>query len=148
MAAKVLSTALMLLATAGAAQVDVRTAFGTGHLFDLGACAAVSIRVGRQCFMDMPARIQGHLSASLAANVTCVTHVARTPCWTGAMKYTVHTDGSDCDATAILLADAAEECLRNKSDARFWGVIGYYCALVVLGAVLSAVFALLKSMLA
>lgn len=147
MAAKVLSTAFLLLATAGASQVDVRTAFGTGHMLDMGACAAVSIQVGRQCFMDMPARIQGHLSASLAANVTCVTHVARSPCWTGALKYTVRTEGYDCDATAILLADAAEECLRNKSDARFWAVIWYYCILFIVAAVLGAVFALLKSML-
>jgi hypothetical protein len=139
--------------TAGAASppitgnVTLGTAFGTGHLFDLGECAAVATQIAGKCFRGMPARIASHLSEDLAANVTCETHVSMTPCWSHAMKYTVHTTGYDCDALAILYADAAELCLREHADGLFWAGIGYLIALVVGGVILSTIVALLKSMI-
>lgn len=127
-----------LLATVDAASVSMKTVFGTGHLLDLGGCAAIASRVGKQCFEDMPSRIAPHLSPSLEANVTCETHIVRSPCLYGTMKHTVRTEGYDCDAIALLLADATEACLRNKADARFWALLAYYFAIVVAGTVLLA----------
>lgn len=120
-----------LLATVDAASVSMKTVFGTGHLLDMGGCAAVASRIGKQCFEDMPSRIAPHLSPSLEANITCETHIERSPCLYGTMKYTVRTDGHDCDAVALLLADATEACLRNKADARFWALLAYYIAIIV-----------------
>ena len=128
-----------LLATVDAASVSIKTTFGTGHLLDLGGCAAVATRVGKQCFMDMPDRIAPHLSPSLEANVTCETHIERSPCAFGTMKYTVRTEGHDCDAVAILLADATEACLRNKADARFWALMMYYFAIPLVSALFYAI---------
>lgn len=128
------------------ANVTVSTAFGTGHLIDLGECAAVATQIANKCFKDMPKRIAGHLSEDLAADVTCETHVARTPCWSSAMKYTVTTTGYDCDALAILYADAAELCLRDHADGLFWAAIGYVIAILVgaliVGMVIGAIMSL------
>lgn len=113
------------------ASVREKTAFATGHLFDLGECAAVATHIAGGCFRGMPARIAPHLSDALAANVTCETHVERTPCWSHARKYTVTTQGYDCDALVLLYGDAAELCLREHADAIFWAGVGYACALVL-----------------
>lgn len=113
-----------------AAHVKQETAFGTGNLFDLGECAAVATQIAGKCFREMPARISPHLSDDLAANVTCETHVEKTPCWSSALKYTVTTEGYDCDALVLLYSDASELCLREHADALFWAAFGYFFAII------------------
>ena len=116
-------------AHAFSAAVTKATAFGTGHLFDLGSCAAVTTRIGAGCFESMPDRITPYLSDALAANVSCVTHLQTSPCAFGSIKYSVRSAGYDCDALHLLFADANEECLRKYADARFWACLGYLLAL-------------------
>lgn len=140
--------ALLAVRCAGfTGNVTKSTAFGTGHLFDLGSCAAVTTQIGAKCFEDMPERIAPFLSPGLSGNVTCVTHIERSPCNYGTMKYSVRSEGYDCDALHILYADANEECLRKYYDARFWACMAYIVAITICAGLVCAFFAAICGML-
>jgi hypothetical protein len=61
----------------------------------------------------------------------CVTHIEQTPCWSGAIKYTITSSGFECSDLVIMYADAAEHCMRESADARFWAGIAYSMTIVV-----------------
>lgn len=128
--------------------VYAKTVFATGHLFSWGQCAAVATKVSKDCYKAMPAKVFQRIGNWTDDDKTCVTHIRNTQCMYGEMKYTAETFGAvDCGELVLLFEDAMEECLREDRDARFWFSILYWIAIIVGIIILSAVSALLKSLI-
>lgn len=146
---------VFFLACASRASADIhgkvyaKTVFATGHVFSLGQCAAVATKVSDECYKAMPAKVIQRIGNSTGVEEQmCVTHIHKTPCIYAEMKYTAETFGAvDCAELVILYEDAMEECLREDPDARFWFSILYWMAIMVGILVVSAVGALLMSLL-
>jgi hypothetical protein len=143
---------IIALAFAASASAEVhghvyaKTVFATGHLFSWGQCAAVATKVSKDCYKAMPAKVFQRIGNWTGVeDQMCVTHIHKTPCIYGEMKYTAETFGAvDCAELVLLYEDAMEECLREDPDARFWLSILYWMAIIVGAAVLSGIVAMLK----
>lgn len=126
------------------ARVVSNTVFATGHVFSLGQCAAVATKVSSDCYHDMPAKVLARLQdTNLTTPHTCVTHIQKTPCIYGEIKYTATSSGYiDCAEMVLLYEDAMEDCLRRDADGRFWYSVLYWVAILfgiaLVGGMLSA----------
>lgn len=106
--------------------------FSTGHILNLGSCAASSLRVGKRCFDNISASIALNLadSKNLGYDTVCRIVPIKTPCIFNSRKFVVTATGAECSVVKSLADNAVEDCLRNKADARFWATLFYLIAVV------------------
>lgn len=134
------------------ATVHSKDVFVTGHIFSMGACAAVQKQVSKGCYKNMASVVAEGLQGMPITNetVNCVTHIHNTPCALGEHKWYINstTKVGTCADLKLLYEDAMEECLREEEDARFWFsflyIIGLGVGLLLVASIYQLILMLLS----
>jgi hypothetical protein len=120
------------------ANVGHKNVFYTGHVFGLGVCPAVQLKVGADCYHNMAAEIAHQLSSAPAIGDTlfdpqaeCYIMPENTVCSFSTEKFVFQTRGYNCAAIKILADNAVEGCVRHLADGRFWASVFYFLAIVI-----------------